>query len=79
MYQAELEGERSVLVNCERCNSVISVQIPVDLIINSKEALLPLSYVHKDKNGRGYHCITFFVDQGYSIRRPYTSDVIIQD
>ena len=78
MFQAEIEKERFVLVNCERCNCIIKIPIPRNLTFNSEDPLFPLSYVHKDKNGKRHHCITFLIDQDLTIRRPQISDVIFQ-
>jgi hypothetical protein len=72
----EREGSKIVLVNCERCNEVILVPIPQDMVLKSDLPVVPLSYIHKNKEGKDQHCITLYLDHDFDIRRQRISDVI---
>lgn len=66
-----------VLVNCERCKTVIPVPIPRTVILNSELPIVPISYVHKNSMGKDIHCITVHLDHDFDIRRQRISDVVI--
>ena len=75
----ENEINKVVLVNCERCKDVIAVPIPREFIIASKIPVVPVSFVHKNPNGKDLHCITLFLDSDFDIRRQRISDVVISE
>ena len=66
-----------VLVNCERCKSVIPIPIPKNLVFKSELPIVPISFVHKNSKGKDLHCITIHLDHDFDIRRERISDVII--
>ncbi len=66
-----------VLVNCERCKSVIPVPVPKDIILKSELPVVPFSYVHKNPDNKDEHCITLHIDHDFDIRRQRISDVVI--
>ena len=66
-----------VLVNCERCGNIIPIQIPKKVVLNSELPVVPISYVHKNKENKDQHCITIHIDHDFDIRRQRISDVIL--
>ncbi|NHJ25335.1 MAG: hypothetical protein EAX89_12210 [Candidatus Lokiarchaeota archaeon] len=72
----ERKDNRVVLVNCERCKEVIPVPIPKSYINNSDLPVVPVSYIHKNKERKDQHCITLHLDHDFDIRRQRISDVI---
>jgi hypothetical protein len=72
----EKEGTKVVLVNCDRCNEVILVPIPPDIVLKSDLPVVPLSYIHKNKEGGDQHCITIYLDHDFDVRRQRISEVI---
>jgi len=66
-----------VLVNCERCGNIIPVPIPKKVVLNSELPVVPISYVHKNKENKDQHCITIHIDHDFDIRRQRISDVIL--
>lgn len=66
-----------VFAQCDRCNAVISIPVPKHLVLNSELPLVPISYVHKNKDGEDLHCITIYLDHDFDIRRDILSDVIL--
>ena len=66
-----------VLVNCERCGNIIPIPIPKKVVLNSELPVVPISYVHKNKENKDQHCITIHVDHDFDIRRERISDVIL--
>ena len=79
MKKAESQGKKPILVNCRRCNGVIFIPVPVDLIINSELPVVPISYVHENKDNNDKHCITIYLDHDFDIRRQRLSDVILEE
>lgn len=66
-----------VLVNCGRCGNIIPVPIPKKVVLNSELPVVPISYVHKNKENKDQHCITVHIDHDFDIRRQRISDVIL--
>ena len=66
-----------VLVNCERCGNVIPIPIPKKVVLNSELPVVPLSYVHKNKENNDQHCITIHIDHDFDVRRQRISEVIL--
>jgi len=66
-----------VLVNCERCGNIIPIPIPKKVVLNSELPVVPISYVHKNKENKDQHCITIHIDHDFDIRRQRISDVIL--
>ncbi|MBY8984442.1 MAG: hypothetical protein KGD65_05220 [Candidatus Lokiarchaeota archaeon] len=66
-----------VLVNCERCNAVIPIPIPKQLVLESELPIVPISFVHKNLESEDKHCITIHLDHDFDIRRQRLSDVVI--
>lgn len=66
-----------VLVNCERCGNIIPIPIPKIVVLNSELPVVPISYVHKNKENKDQHCITIHIDHDFDIRRQRMSDVIL--
>ena len=66
-----------VLVNCGRCGNIIPIPIPKKVVLNSELPVVPISYVHKNKENKDQHCITVHVDHDFDIRRQRISDVIL--
>jgi hypothetical protein len=64
-----------VLVNCDRCESVIPVPIPKKAVSESELPVVPISYVHT--HDKDQHCITIHVDHDFDIRRQRISDVVL--
>jgi hypothetical protein len=78
MKELESKEIKVVLVNCERCKSVITVPIRKDSILKSELPVVPFTYVHKNLKGKDQHCITLHLDHDFDIRRQRISDVIIE-
>ena len=76
----EMEDKKTevVLVRCDKCESVIPVPVPKDAVLKSDLPIVPISYVHKNKD-KEQHCITIFLDKDFDIRRRRFSDVIINN
>ena len=72
----ESEARKVVLVNCERCKEIIPIPVPKTIIENSEIPVVPVSYIHYNKDGKDQHCITLFLDHDFDIRRQRISDVI---
>ncbi|MFW9936545.1 MAG: hypothetical protein ACFFD5_02785 [Candidatus Thorarchaeota archaeon] len=66
-----------VLVNCERCKTIIPVPVPKRVILKSELPVVPFSFVHKNPNQKDQHCITLHLDHDFDIRRQRLSDVVI--
>ncbi|TFF93252.1 MAG: hypothetical protein EU544_06165 [Promethearchaeota archaeon] len=66
-----------VLVNCERCKSVIPVPVPKKKILKSELPVVPFSYVHQNLENKDQHCITIHLDHDFDIRRQRLSDVVL--
>ena len=66
-----------ILVNCERCKEIIFIPIPKKAVLRSKLPIVPISYVHKNKQNKDQHCITIHIDHNFDIRRQRISDVIL--
>ena len=64
-----------VLVNCDRCETVIPVPIPKKAVLESELPVVPISYVHT--HDKDQHCITIHVDHDFDIRRQRISDVVL--
>ncbi len=79
MKRAEKEGKKAILVNCQRCNAVIFVPVPVELVSDSNLPVVPITYVHYDPNGNDKHGITLFLDHDFDIRRQRISDIVFQE
>lgn len=73
----ESEEIEVVLVNCERCGNIIPVPIPKQVVLNSELPVVPISYVHKNKEHKDQHCITLHLDHDFDIRRQRISDVVL--
>ena len=71
------KGNKVVLVNCERCRSVIPIPIPKKVIEKSELPIVPVSFVHKNPHGKDLHNITIHLDHDFDVRRQRISDVII--
>ena len=52
-------------------------KIPKKIIIDSELPIIPISYVHKNKQKEDQHCITIYIDHDFDIRRQRISDVIL--
>ena len=76
MKKLNSEKIKVVIVNCERCNKIIPVPIPMKLISKSKLPIVPISYIHKNPQNKDQHCITLHVDHDFDIRRQRISDVV---
>lgn len=72
MESKDIEG---VLVDCERCKVVILIPIPKKAVLKSPLPVVPISYVHANKDNKDPHCITIHIDHDFDIRRQYISDV----
>jgi len=79
MKRAEKEGKKAILVNCQRCDAVIFVPVPVELVFNSNLPVVPITYVHYNPEGKDKHGITVFLDHDFDIRRQRISDIIFQE
>ena len=66
-----------VLVNCERCKTVIPIPIPKKIIFKSKIPVIPISFIHKNPMGKDQHCLTIYIDHDFDIRRERISDVVL--
>ncbi|MHA1150015.1 MAG: hypothetical protein ACTSR8_17400 [Promethearchaeota archaeon] len=75
----ELESKDTevVLVNCDRCKSVIPVPVPKKAVLNSKLPVVPISFIHKNLKGKDEHCVTIHIDHDFDIRRQRISDAVI--
>ncbi|MFX0032396.1 MAG: hypothetical protein ACFE9P_07015 [Candidatus Hermodarchaeota archaeon] len=71
------KSNKVVLVNCERCRSVIPIPIPKKVIEKSELPIVPVSFVHKNPRGDDLHNITIHLDHDFDVRRQRISDVII--
>ncbi|MGV9198167.1 MAG: hypothetical protein ACOC4M_04950 [Promethearchaeia archaeon] len=78
MEELEDKDHKVVLVNCDRCKSVIPIPVPRDAVKQSELPIVPISYVHKNMKDKDEHCITIYVDHDFDIRRRRFSDVIKQ-
>jgi len=70
---------KGVLVNCARCNQILTIPVPKAKILNSELPVVAISYIHKNKEGKDQHSITLYLDRDFDIRRQRYSDVIIGD
>lgn len=77
MKKLQRKGKEVVLVNCERCQEVIPIAIPKKIVEKSELPVIPISFVHKNHQGKDLHCITIHIDHDFDIRRQRISDVII--
>ena len=77
MKKLESEKIKVVLVNCERCKTIIPVPIPKRFILKSKLPVVPISYIHKNPQNKDQHCITLHIDHDFDIRRQRISDVVL--
>ncbi len=75
----DTKDTRGVLVNCARCNQILTILIPKEKILNSKLPVVAISYIHRNKEGKDQHSITIYLDHDFDIRRQRYSDVIIAD
>ncbi len=66
-----------VLIHCKRCNSVIHVPVPTNLIQNSKLPKIPIAFVHENLEGKDQHAIIIFLDKNYGDRDTRLSDLLI--
>ncbi|MFX0141237.1 MAG: hypothetical protein ACFFDN_46790 [Candidatus Hodarchaeota archaeon] len=73
----QAQNKKVILVNCERCKKVIPVPIPENLVLTSDLPVVPLSYVHMNREKKDQHCITIYIDHDFDIRRQRISDVIL--
>jgi hypothetical protein len=76
MEEMEDKNTEVVLVNCDRCKSVIPIPVPKKAVLDSDLPIVPISYVHENEKNE-QHCITIFLDKDFDIRRRRFSDVII--
>lgn len=77
MKKMESKTVQVVLVNCDRCNEVIPVPVPKNAVLKSELPVVPISYIHKNLNGKDQHCITLHLDHDFDIRRQRISDVVL--
>ena len=75
----DTEETKGVLVNCARCNQILTIPIPKKKILNSELPVVAISFVHKNKEGLDQHSITIYLDHDFDIRRQRYSDVIISE
>ncbi|MHA1914428.1 MAG: hypothetical protein ACW986_13210 [Promethearchaeota archaeon] len=75
--KVESPDMKVVLVNCERCNAVIPIPVPIKVVINSDLPIVPVSYVHLNLKKKDQHCITIHLDHDFDIRRQRLSDVVL--
>lgn len=75
--KVESPDMKVVLVNCERCNAVIPIPVPKNVVLESELPIVPVSYVHKNLENKDQHCITIHLDHDFDIRRQRLSDVVI--
>ncbi len=61
-----------VIVNCERCEDVISIPVPKKMILDSKLPVVEISFIH----GKPEHAVAVQLDHDFDIRRQRYSDVI---
>ena len=73
--EVESKDVEVVLVNCDRCETVIPVPIPKKAVLESELSVVPISYVHTHDDDQ--HCITIHVDHDFDIRRQRISDVVL--
>lgn len=66
-----------VLVNCERCRSVIPVPVPKNFVLESELPVVPISFIHRNLQNQDQHCITIHLDHDFDIRRQRISDVVL--
>ncbi|MFX1276355.1 MAG: hypothetical protein ACFFBP_17530 [Promethearchaeota archaeon] len=79
MKRAEKAGKKAILVNCERCNGVIFVPVPPEMVLNSELPVVPITYVHYNPERKDKHGITIYLDHDFDIRRQRLSDIIFQE
>ncbi|MHA1272859.1 MAG: hypothetical protein ACTSVV_00975 [Promethearchaeota archaeon] len=72
----DLQKNRIVFVNCERCNEVIPIPILKNLVLESELPVVPISYIHCNRQKNDIHNITLFLDHNFDIRRQRISDVL---
>ena len=78
LSKLESDNVNAVLVNCQRCNEVIPIPIPKNMILNSDLPVVAVSYIHKNKIGNDQHCLTLYLDHDFDIRRQRISEVILE-
>ncbi|MFO8019474.1 MAG: hypothetical protein R6U96_12660 [Promethearchaeia archaeon] len=78
MEELDKKNNEVVLVNCDRCKSVIPIPVPKDAVEKSELPIVPISYVHKNMKAKDKHCITIHLDHDFDIRRRRFSDVITE-
>lgn len=72
----DLQKNRIVFVNCERCNEVIPIPVLKNLVLESRLPVVPISYIHYNRLQTDLHNITLFLDHNFDIRRQRISDVL---
>lgn len=77
MKKVESPNMKVVLVNCERCDAVIPIPVPIKVVTDSDLPIVPVSYVHKNLKKKDQHCITIHLDHDFDIRRQRLSDVVL--
>lgn len=74
---ATTPNAKVVLVNCERCNAIIPIPIPMNFVSSSELPIVPVSFVHKNLQAKDQHCITIHLDHDFDIRRQRISDIVL--
>jgi hypothetical protein len=77
MKKMESKAAQVVLVNCDRCKEVIPVPVPKKAVSKSELPVVPISFIHKNSQGKDEHCITIHIDHDFDIRRQRISDVVL--
>ena len=77
--EIDTESTKGVLVNCARCNQILTIPIPRSNILKSELPVVAISYIHNNKEGTDQHCLTIYLDRDFDIRRQRYSDVIFAE
>jgi len=77
--QLDSNHVKVVLVNCRRCNNVIAIPVPRELVLDSDLPVVPVSYIHFNGANEDLHCTTIHLDRDFDIRRQRNSSVIMEE
>ena len=68
---------KPLIIECERCQKIVLIPIPIKPVINSEKREILVNYVHKNNKNNDKHCLIFEIDHDFNILLPKAIDVII--
>ena len=72
----ESEGNKAILIDCDRCKKKVVVPISKATILKSNTKYLTIAYIHKYSKKDNPHCLLFELDRETKVQLSKATDAI---